>query len=383
MGVVNGGSITEYRDKGDAALPFDGPAALRLLQSQMQPLFYDPDRQDEAVARVARRGRRSRARSFALLPLVDVRNAHTLAGMLALCFNDNRKIAQDDTEALGLFATQVGYLLTIATELQRNRREAAQRLEAETKNRVKRVQEETKETVIRSVLHTVGNTAWTFQGRAGELMEEADRLGLDPTFRDKLALVEGASAQLGRSMEELQEQLTRSETAEALPLRETVADVVATARLDGLGKAVLRPLAWQHHLLEQAAALDPPITVEDKKAQRVASVGLTHAGRHAAAADQVVDAARTVHQGVGLHSEPDTDPNGVTGVLGYRTSTVHPKVDERPVRLALQHLADRAASARQEQAPEQDQPASRSQAAGGSQGGQPTVHLETDLGDAA
>lgn len=113
----------------------------------------------------------------------------------------------------------------------------------------------------------------------------------------------------------------------------------ATARLDGLGKAVRRPMGQQHLLLEQAAALDPPIAAADNKAQRTASVGTTRAGRHAAAADQVVDAARAVHQGVGLQSEPDTDPNGVPGVLGYRISTVHPKVDERPVRLALQHLS--------------------------------------------
>jgi Phage integrase family len=64
-----------------------------------------------------------------------------------------------------------------------------------------------------------------------------------------------------------------------------------------------------------------------------ASRGITQAGRHATAADQVVDAARAVHQGVRLLSEPDTDPNGASGVLGYRTSQVHPKVDERPVRL--------------------------------------------------
>jgi hypothetical protein len=117
----------------------------------------------------------------------------------------------------------------------------------------------------------------------------------------------------------------------------------ATTRLDGLGKAVRRPLREEHRLLEQAAAFDPAIAAADKKAQRTASLGITQAGRHAAAADQVVDAARAVHQGVGLLSEPDTDPNGAPGVLGYRTSQVHPKVDERPVRLALQHLAVPAA----------------------------------------
>ena len=124
----------------------------------------------------------------------------------------------------------------------------------------------------------------------------------------------------------------------------------ATARLDSLGKAVRHPLRLQHQLLEQAAALDPPIAAADKKAQRTASDGITRAGRHAAAADQVVDAARAVHQGAGLQSEPDTDPNGAPGVLGYRASKVHPKVDERPVRLALQHLAVPAAEAAGEDA---------------------------------
>ena len=51
-----------------------------------------------------------------------------------------------------------------------------------------------------------------------------------------------------------------------------------------------------------------------------------------------MDAARSLHQGVGMLSEPTTNPN-TTGVIGYRAGAGHPQVDQRPVHLALEQLS--------------------------------------------
>ncbi len=218
--LFNGDETTEHRDEPAPPLPFDEAAAIDLLRQDIRPLFFDPTSERTAASKIARRERRGRARSFAILPLVDVRNARKLSGLLAVNFGDNRRITAADKEALTVFATQVGSLLAIATEMQRRRKEGA-----------KRVQDETKELVIRSVLHTVGNDAYTLQGRAYNLLEEAERLGIEPGFRANLASVEAAAVELGDSMRELREQLARSDQAEALPLAEPVEAVVQPLRL--------------------------------------------------------------------------------------------------------------------------------------------------------
>jgi PAS domain S-box-containing protein len=214
-------STTEYGEITQPHLPFDDREGIALTRRKMEAIFYDQKRENTAIAKLAVRQRRSKTRSFALLPLVNVRDdPRRLSGLLAVTFGDNRIITLGDEEMLRVFATQVGSLLAIATELQRRRREGA-----------KRVQHETKELVIRSVLHTVGNDAYIFQGHAHELIREAEQLGLDLEFQAKLRQVQGAAAQLGDSMKELREQLGRSEHAEALPLVEPVEAVVQPLRL--------------------------------------------------------------------------------------------------------------------------------------------------------
>jgi hypothetical protein len=159
----------------------------------------------------------------------------------------------------------------------------------------------------------------------------------------------------------------------------------ATARLDGLGKAVRGPVSKEHQLRERAAGLNPQIEAADREAQRTAATGITQAGRQLAAADQIVDAARSLHQGVGMFSEPATDPNTVGGVIGYRSPAVHPQVDERPVRLALKHLAQATGSP---EATDRPQPAGRpavdaSSAATGEPDPTTPVSFEKDQGEAA
>ena len=108
-------------------------------------------------------------------------------------------------------------------------------------------------------------------------------------------------------------------------------------RLDALGNAVYPALARQHQLLEQAEILDQPIAIIGREAERVATEGIAAAGTELADADRIIDAGRAVHQGTGPLSEPAINPNDEVGAIGYRCTDASPQVDERPLRLALDH----------------------------------------------
>jgi hypothetical protein len=125
-------------------------------------------------------------------------------------------------------------------------------------------------------------------------------------------------------------------------------------RLEALGQAVTPQLALQQHLLERAEALNPAIDVIGREAERIAFDGRTAAGHELAAADQVIAAGRAANQGTGPISEPAINPNDEQTVIGYRRTDASPQVDERPVRLALDHVHTPLPSAQ----PEQDQAAS-------------------------
>jgi hypothetical protein len=109
-------------------------------------------------------------------------------------------------------------------------------------------------------------------------------------------------------------------------------------RLDALGDAVSRPRNTERRMLEHADTLDQQIAVLGRKADRLAAEGITKAGRQRAGADQLIDAGRAVHQGVGPLSEPTVDPNGQEGIVGYRRTDATPEVDQRPVKLTLHHI---------------------------------------------
>ena len=110
-----------------------------------------------------------------------------------------------------------------------------------------------------------------------------------------------------------------------------------TGRLDAFGASVRGPLAQQHRMREQAAVLEQRIAVIGREAERVAAAGITSAGCQVAAAERLIDAARAVHQGTGQLSEPAANPNDEAGVTGSHRADGHPRVDERPLRLALDH----------------------------------------------
>jgi hypothetical protein len=109
-------------------------------------------------------------------------------------------------------------------------------------------------------------------------------------------------------------------------------------RLDLLGQAVYGPLAHQHMLREQAATSESEIARMAREADRAATQAVTDAGYQRAEYDRIIDAARAVHQGIGSVSDPAADPNDEDGVIGYRHTDATPESDERPLRLALNHV---------------------------------------------
>jgi hypothetical protein len=110
-------------------------------------------------------------------------------------------------------------------------------------------------------------------------------------------------------------------------------------RLDALGSAVGKPLSNERKLNEDADAREKELAILARKAERVTAKGFTAAGHQCAASDRYIDAARAVHRGVGPLSEPAVNPNDHEGVVGYHRTAATPEVDERPVRLCLQHVS--------------------------------------------
>jgi hypothetical protein len=109
-------------------------------------------------------------------------------------------------------------------------------------------------------------------------------------------------------------------------------------RLDALGDAVRPALAQQHQLREQAATLAPRFAAIGREAERTAAEGRTAAGHEVAIADQIIDAARAVHQGTGALSDPAANPNEEDGVIGYRPADSAPQADQRPIDVTLAHI---------------------------------------------
>jgi hypothetical protein len=111
-------------------------------------------------------------------------------------------------------------------------------------------------------------------------------------------------------------------------------------RLESISAAIRGPLSRSHQMLEQAALIPARIAIRQRLAQRAAVQAVTRAGRHLAAAEQAIDAARAIHQGAGPYSEPAANPNTRIQVAGYRDDQSAPQADLRALRLALEHIDD-------------------------------------------
>jgi hypothetical protein len=110
------------------------------------------------------------------------------------------------------------------------------------------------------------------------------------------------------------------------------------ARLEAASAATRGPLSRAHRMHEKAALIPHRIAVRQRRAARAAVQAVSEAGRHPAAAEQVIEAAQAIHQGTGPHSSPVSDPNGHDRVAGYRDHDTAPQVDLRPLRATLEHI---------------------------------------------
>lgn len=110
------------------------------------------------------------------------------------------------------------------------------------------------------------------------------------------------------------------------------------ARLHALSCAANGPLTKAHRMREKAAGIPHLIAVRRRRSYRIAAQAVTRAGQQVSGADQVIGAARAVHQGAGPHSGPVTDPNQHDGVAGHLDYEFVPKADIRPIRTTLEHI---------------------------------------------
>jgi hypothetical protein len=95
----------------------------------------------------------------------------------------------------------------------------------------------------------------------------------------------------------------------------------------------------------RATQLGPVIARRARKAERIAARARSRAERPMASAEEIIGIARVRHQGAGSLSEAPADPGRESGAAGYRRPDAGAQPDERPLRLALEHMATDVPSA--------------------------------------
>jgi hypothetical protein len=110
------------------------------------------------------------------------------------------------------------------------------------------------------------------------------------------------------------------------------------ARLDAIWANASGPLGKAHRMREKAAIMAYRLAIQQRRADRQAMGAMTEAGRRLAAADQIIEAARAIHQGTGPHADQAVDPNQHDGAVGYLDDGTRPTPDLRPLRMALDHV---------------------------------------------
>jgi hypothetical protein len=118
-----------------------------------------------------------------------------------------------------------------------------------------------------------------------------------------------------------------------------------TDRLDALGAAASRPQVRADRMRRRATQLGPVIARRARQAERIAARARSRAERPMANAEEIIGLARVRHQGAGSLSEAAADPGREPGAAGYRRPDAGAQPDERPLRLALEHMATDVPSA--------------------------------------
>ena len=113
-----------------------------------------------------------------------------------------------------------------------------------------------------------------------------------------------------------------------------------TARLHALSSAASRATARSGRLRRRAAMIPYRLAVRQRRARRLADRAISRAGQRIAAAEQVITAARAIHQSAGPEADPILDPAEQQGAVGYRQAPTGPKPDLRSLRTTLNHVEE-------------------------------------------
>jgi hypothetical protein len=111
-----------------------------------------------------------------------------------------------------------------------------------------------------------------------------------------------------------------------------------TDRLEALGSAVSAALAREDRMRRRAERLDHVIAMRERAAHRLAAGGVSKAERPMDIAGRIIDTARIPSQRAALPHEIAADASLQQGFSGHRVPEGVPQVDERPLRLVLEHV---------------------------------------------
>jgi PAS domain S-box-containing protein len=229
-------------------VPFDEEAACQFVLREGQGIFSDSKKNGGLGSRFRLMERRARKRTFALLPLRGIRSTDPL-GVLAITLSHGLSLSEGDRQRLETIVAFTGPLLSVAQELQRNREEGARRL-----------RDQTKQQVFRSVLHTVGGNVYELRGLLHGLGEVENREDVPLSVRDLFIKLRDKVEQLNTSLSDLRTHLESTDQQEPVSVVDAVAEVVNPLRINYLdiefqievdpAHTVFMVRGWLHHILQ-------------------------------------------------------------------------------------------------------------------------------------
>lgn len=222
---------------GEAAIdqlkdfPFHEEQAFSAAVELGKPIYSNPPEPGGISAKLARTERRSRQRSFALLPLRGIQTRPL--GVIAVALTSGRSINKLERERLETIAAFAGPLISVAQELESFRDEEAARLLSEQKK-----------IVFQSVLHKVGNEVYTLRGYTDQLADVMDDASLSPHVSQLLQQILSQSDQLNSALEGLRNELESDDRVESINLSTAL-------------NAIVIPLRGRYPLIQFTIDIDP------------------------------------------------------------------------------------------------------------------------------
>jgi len=226
--------IEDSGARQEKEFPFDEELAFAAAVEDGRPIYSDPSEPRGQGSKLARPERRSRQRSFALLPMRGIQTRPL--GTIAVALKTGRTLDKSERERLETIAAFAGPLVSVAQELESIRDEEAARLLSETK-----------QIVFRSVLHKVGNEVFTLRGYTNQLAGIMKDNTFSPPVLKLLQQIRTQSDQVNSALEGLRNELEATDRVESVSL--------STAM-----NAIVNPLKGRYPLISFAIDADPSHT---------------------------------------------------------------------------------------------------------------------------